>query len=520
MPPATELLVSNFGNIASAFVLLSVSGFALIKSRGATSLFLFLTAISCSTFLISHVAGTNVSDPYLSRNILMLNLSNIFIVLFTMGTLFAAIGKLKQYKNWLVGFSLAGLALFVFFVTFPNAYLLPSRPILYFPNYYVGGPLYFLQLIYFFGGVAVALFYSLRYYLKSSYLERNRIKYFILMIVIGYGLGSLDYLPLYGVPFDPIASIFLGVCMIPPVYGIVYSNLMDINIVAKRALTYAAAVALSSIFIIGVNTFNNLIIAADPAYPYWLIPVASSAVGIVVAVYIWKKLRETELMRYEFINVVTHKFRTPLTYIKWASDSMEHDRGEANVKKSLETIKNGVFSLVELTDTLVGTVEEDKGNLIYRWERCFIRPLVHEVLAGLKDGIEKKSIRLSVDEKGELKPVYADKKRLSFVIQTLLENAINYSPAGGPVRVLIAQEGKHQTFSVSDNGIGISKENLPLVFSEFFRSKSATAADTGGLGVGLYLSKEIVKRHGGHVWAGSKGEGKGSTFHFKLKTLR
>ncbi len=101
-------------------------------------------------------------------------------------------------------------------------------------------------------------------------------------------------------------------------------------------------------------------------------------------------------------------------------------------------------------------------------------------------------------------------------MQMVLENAITYSPTGGSIS--ISAEAKRDTLiiSVKDSGIGISKEDMARLFSKFFRSSNASRAHTEGLGIGLYLSHDILKRHGGALWAESEGAGKGSTFFFEI----
>jgi signal transduction histidine kinase len=110
--------------------------------------------------------------------------------------------------------------------------------------------------------------------------------------------------------------------------------------------------------------------------------------------------------------------------------------------------------------------------------------------------------------------VLADQDRIDQVFENLLGNAVKYSPAGGAVSVTIAIDGSEAQVSISDEGIGISADELENVFNIFYRSPDPRAGHVGGLGLGLYISREIVNRHGGRLWAESGP--KGSTFYVAM----
>jgi signal transduction histidine kinase len=98
----------------------------------------------------------------------------------------------------------------------------------------------------------------------------------------------------------------------------------------------------------------------------------------------------------------------------------------------------------------------------------------------------------------------------------MVDNAIGYTPLGGIVKISLRRTGRNTVCSITDTGIGMSKEDLPLIFSKFYRGKEARSTDTEGLGIGLYIAREIVNRHKGKMWAESDGANKGSTFSFSL----
>jgi hypothetical protein len=111
---------------------------------------------------------------------------------------------------------------------------------------------------------------------------------------------------------------------------------------------------------------------------------------------------------------------------------------------------------------------------------------------------------------------FVDRKRVQFVMQMIIENAVIYSRQGSRVDVEVEQRKSFIYVSVRDTGIGIAPGDMEHLFSRFFRASNASETHTEGLGIGLFVSRDIMKRHGGDLWAESAGIGKGSTFHMKI----
>ena len=112
-----------------------------------------------------------------------------------------------------------------------------------------------------------------------------------------------------------------------------------------------------------------------------------------------------------------------------------------------------------------------------------------------------------------------DETRIKFVIQIFIENAIHYTKERGTIDINLYKKDNDIIFSVHDTGIGMDKNGLSMVFSKFYRASEARAIDTEGIGIGLFIAKEVIKRHKGTIWAESEGIDKGSTFSFSLPIL-
>ena len=228
-----------------------------------------------------------------------------------------------------------------------------------------------------------------------------------------------------------------------------------------------------------------------------------------------EKLDKTELMRRQLIGDVSHELRTPLTAIKGYMEglidgvlpadpevfqkvNLEIDRLQrlVNDLQELSRVEGGEFQLNPVLVSPVSLIETVRGNLGQQFE---------------DKGIE---LKIKVDQ--ALPHILVDKDRILQVLTNLAGNALQYTPRGGIVTIRALQEKSESVVSISDTGIGLTPEQLPLVFNRFYRTDKSRARASGGSGIGLTIAQALVKAHHGRIWAESRGEGKGSTFSFAL----
>jgi signal transduction histidine kinase len=228
---------------------------------------------------------------------------------------------------------------------------------------------------------------------------------------------------------------------------------------------------------------------------------------------IWKRLGMNEVLKYEFITIVAHKFRTPLTHIKWSTDEMVKTEQDPYKRETIENIQKSNEKLIKLTNTLVEiTNAANDESSLYTFTRTNICDFVHSVGGEITDEFHEKNIFFSMQCPPEAIYAKIDPQHMEFVLQTLLENARNYTSPGRNVDVTVVQDGRKVLISVADNGIGIDKADLPMIFTKFYRTENAKSADTEGFGVGLYLAQSVAKRHKGKIEVYSAGIDKGSVF--------
>jgi len=234
------------------------------------------------------------------------------------------------------------------------------------------------------------------------------------------------------------------------------------------------------------------------------------------------ELREAVRLREEFLSVASHELRTPLTPLKGFAaltlnrmeklgDFPERER----TLKALRSMARQTDRLTRLVDDLLDTSRIQAGRFELERARVDLVPLVREVLERFELRGQE-GLRFFL-ESPEL-PVEGtwDGPRLEQVVTNLLSNAVRYSPQGGTVRVSFHLTPMDVELQVKDEGIGIPPESLAQLFQPFSRASNATARHFGGLGLGLFICREIVQRHGGTIWAESPGAHRGSCFHVRL----
>lgn len=227
------------------------------------------------------------------------------------------------------------------------------------------------------------------------------------------------------------------------------------------------------------------------------------------------RLQNTEEMRRRLIGDVAHELRTPLTTIQGSMEGLIdgilplEDELFQNVHREAERLQNLVRDLQTLSKAESGALEFDPEP---------VRPsdLVGNVSSQLERQYHEKGVELTIEVNDQLPSVMADEDRIGQVLLNLLGNALQYTPAGGQVRISASQGGSDVEFSVQDSGIGIGPEHLPHVFTRFYRIDKSRSRVAGGSGIGLTIAKNLIEASGGRIWVHSSGAGKGSTFYFTL----
>ncbi|WP_164013883.1 MASE1 domain-containing protein [Pyxidicoccus trucidator] len=223
--------------------------------------------------------------------------------------------------------------------------------------------------------------------------------------------------------------------------------------------------------------------------------------------------------RDEFLTLAAHELKTPLTPLAIRLESLAGRlrSDHPDEARTLEGLRGHVRRLQRLIEHLLEAAQVDTGRLSIRLAPVPLHALVHAIASSFpRNGT---SHVLKLETGGSEAWVLGDRFRLEEVLLTLLENAVKYSPEGGTLRVNLDVAGDEVQVSVSDPGVGIPPEQRGHVFDRYFRASNAPVHAYGGLGLGLYLCRNILESHGGRIWLESE-VGQGSTFTFALPLLR
>lgn len=231
------------------------------------------------------------------------------------------------------------------------------------------------------------------------------------------------------------------------------------------------------------------------------------------------KIIELEQSKNEFISIISHELRSPLSIMKgFLSLLSKEEFGDLNdkqknfVRRSYETNER----MAELVEHILDVNRISMGRLKLDLEPVSIVQVFNSVKRDLEHKLEEKNIKLVI-RKSKINKIMADKRRLYQILHNLLENAIKYSYPLKTIKARFTKEGNDVIFSITDKGVGISKQEQNKLFEKFFRINNVLSASAGGFGLGLFIVKKLVSAHGGQIWITSN-KIKGTTFNIRFKT--
>jgi two-component system, OmpR family, sensor histidine kinase VicK len=234
--------------------------------------------------------------------------------------------------------------------------------------------------------------------------------------------------------------------------------------------------------------------------------------------HLLREAQEAIRVRDDFLTIASHELKTPLTPLSLRLASLERrlERSEPVDPTLLRHARQHLLRLTALINDLLDASRIEAGRLSLHFEPTRLDTLVEHALATLD--IEHGQHRIDFTHPAEAVRIRGDPYRLQQVIANLLENALKYSPGDSTVRVRLDLNDDFALLSVKDEGIGIPQDQQEQLFERYFRARNVSITSYGGLGLGLYISRDIVERHGGRIWVESE-VGRGSTFYVALPLL-
>jgi signal transduction histidine kinase len=243
----------------------------------------------------------------------------------------------------------------------------------------------------------------------------------------------------------------------------------------------------------------------------------------------YEQLKELDRMKSQFLSIASHELKTPITamsgFLQVALRRVRRlSEGEAaapvaeglrGITEQLDVVYRQTGKLARLVDELLDVSRIQTGRIEFRYGDVDLSELANEVAARMQLTTTTHTISVRRDSASV---VTADRDHLEQVLNNLVTNAIKYSPSGGSITIDVRPDGTGVRLSVTDEGIGIPEKELEAIFGLFYRSPDRAARDAAGMGLGLYISREIVVRHGGRIWAESGGT-KGSILNVVIPRM-
>jgi two-component system, OmpR family, sensor histidine kinase SenX3 len=243
--------------------------------------------------------------------------------------------------------------------------------------------------------------------------------------------------------------------------------------------------------------------------------------GVILnTIFLVREVRRNE-QQDSFLNAVTHELKTPITSIRLYLETLQQRQVEEAQRREFYQI------MLEDTQRLMGTVEQvlraarvTQKNAVLNKTEVEVGPLVQDAveLARVRHHLSPQSVAWDLDGRTpEQLSVAGDREELSAVLSNVLDNAVKYSPKDPHIRVeVVTPDLQRVQIKVQDNGIGIPNSELKRVFKRFYRVLNTGSTQVKGSGLGLFIVRAVMQRHGGKAWAESDGAGKGTTVTIEL----
>lgn len=287
----------------------------------------------------------------------------------------------------------------------------------------------------------------------------------------------------------PFLFVVMGAITI---FAMIATYLLASRFVDEPQLAALAVIAVATLFFV----FGNLIIAG------------------------FNRIAEANLMKEEFISLVSHQLRSPLSIFKWTLDLLGKEIKQSGEQAkmtadSLDTLRRTNENMIKMVNSLLEVNRIEARSFILQEKPYHLEKTTEKILQEFQKYTEAANIKISLQKDVALPAIQGDEERISMVMENLLDNAIRYTKNTSSIIIKISKRNPWLEWSIKDQGIGIPVSQQKLVFQKFFRADNSKPDEPRGSGIGLYLAKAIIEASGGSMGFNSK-EKEGSLFWFRL----
>ncbi|MDO8424320.1 MAG: HAMP domain-containing sensor histidine kinase [bacterium] len=280
---------------------------------------------------------------------------------------------------------------------------------------------------------------------------------------------------------------------------------------------------LMGIIIIGSSLATYAIgtrIISDPEIVALIVIVVTLALFLIAFAITqsFDKLAEANRMKSEFVSVVSHQLRSPLSNLKWAIEFLMSGRlGEVKDKQLeyFKILKENSTRMQELVSDLLTVSRIESAKFVSKKALFSLSDLIQEIFSEFEPFSKASNVEIKFNNKENLLQVWGDPSQIRQAAENLIDNAVRYVKEKGLVEINLSRKKNNILLEVKDNGVGIPDEDKKYIFQKFFRSENALRYQTEGSGLGLYIAKNFIEKSGGKIGFISQ-EGKGSTFWLSL----
>jgi len=232
----------------------------------------------------------------------------------------------------------------------------------------------------------------------------------------------------------------------------------------------------------------------------------------------YEEIRAIDLTKNDFISILSHQLRTPLTRVRWAVEAIKKDDKKENNEFYYKEIANSLELLIDLTNLFTNMSTEDFSSQASKLNSDDLTKALNEILGQYGRLLKERNIAFEINLPSHFPTIVSDFFTFKTALAVILDNALRYTRAGGSANLTVKQDGNKLLILVKDNGVGIPEAEQYKIFSKFYRASNAAAVEPNGSGVALHYIRSLIERYGGAISFQSE-LGKGTIFNCTFKTI-